>query len=292
MSFRKYLSGLYPYSESSLNEKERHILKWQSLCVGGLQLDEMDTTGVLRLAEVLRSSYAAPTVNNMLRTLEQYYYYLIQQGYRQDHPIRNFRIRTDPKPILRHLLDESDLDTLYRDYSPKGHYRGQFDIYRGRNKAIVGLLIYQGLDSGSLRRLSVADLDMEAGRIHIPKISDYKLSERTLALEAVQIMGLYHYLQETRPALLRLIKIDPDTELLFPTSPHTKFSSLTKKIREQLGVSSLMLIRNSRIALWMKRYNLRQVQYMAGYRTLLSLEKFNGEQIEQLKQAIDKYHPM
>jgi integrase/recombinase XerD len=105
-------------------------------------------------------------------------------------------------------------------------------------------------------------------------------------------MGLYHYLHTTRPALLRLVKAPADTPLLFPTGSRTRFSAITKSIRRQLGVASLILVRNSRIDLWMKRYNLRQVQYMAGYRTLQSLEKFNAGQIEQLKQAIEKYHPL
>lgn len=291
ITFTEYLRGFYPYSDTSLEEKERQIAVWKQACLQGQDLDGMDAVQLLRLLESLRGSYTAHTLNNMLFTLEQYYGYLIETGKRQTHPIAGFRIRTEKKPILRGLLTEEEMNALYAGYSDKGHYRGQFDIYRQRNKAVLGFMVYQGLDSGSLHRLVLKDIDLSRGTVDVPPCSDYKLSKRILTLEAVQIMDLYRYMRETRPALLELVKVPKDTLLLFPASENTGCSKTPKTIRRHLGITDPLLLRNSRIAVWMKRYNLRQVQYMAGYRTLLSLEKFNTGKIEQLKQAIDKYHP-
>jgi integrase/recombinase XerD len=292
VTFTEYLRELYPYSDISLEEKMRQISVWRQACLQGQDLEGMDAVQLLRLIESLRDSYTAQTLNNMLSTLEQYYGYLMETGKRQSHsPVAGFRIRTEKKPILRGLLTEEEMNALYAGYSDRGHHRGQFDAYRQRNKAVLGFMVHQGLDSGSLHRLELKSVDLSKGIVEVSPSSQYKLSKRILTLEAVQIMDLYRYMQETRPALLKLVKAPKDIPLLFPTSANTKFSSITKSIRRHLGIKDPLLLRNSRIALWMKRYNLRQVQYMAGYRTLLSLEKFNTGKIEQLRQAIDKYHP-
>lgn len=89
--------------------------------------------------------------------------------------------------------------------------------------------------------------------------------------------------------LLQLSKTVKETEKLFILSEKTKFSSITKEIRKQINIQSLQQIRNSRINLWFKQYNLREVQYKAGFIYLRSLEYFNQTELENLKQELEKY---
>jgi integrase/recombinase XerD len=51
-------------------------------------------------------------------------------------------------------------------------------------------------------------------------------------------------------------------------------------------------IRASVITHWLKQYNLRQVQYMAGHRFISSTERYLAGQIEELQEEIDNYHPI
>lgn len=115
-------------------------------------------------------------------------------------------------------------------------------------------------------------------------------------------MALNSYVTETRPKLLALVKAKNENQDIFPQSENTRFSSITKSIfkklsaaksRENAGseITSIHQLRISRIALWLKRYNLREVQYKAGYKSLQSLEPFNRDELEKLKEAVEKYHP-
>ncbi|WP_228463859.1 site-specific integrase [Chryseobacterium bernardetii] len=165
--------------------------------------------------------------------------------------------------------------------------KGQFELYGKRNIIILGLMIYQALNTGSLRELKVKDIDLEKGIIKVPEATENRLKERVLPLEASQILELYKYVTETRPELLQISKTVNETEKLFIISKNTRFiSSITSEIRKQINIESLQQIRNSRINLWLKQYNLREVQYKAGFRYLRSLEYFNQTELENLNRRL------
>lgn len=49
-------------------------------------------------------------------------------------------------------------------------------------------------------------------------------------------------------------------------------------------------LRASIIVKWLNPYNLRQVQYMTGHRFVSSAEKYKQSDLEDLKEAINKFH--
>lgn len=51
-------------------------------------------------------------------------------------------------------------------------------------------------------------------------------------------------------------------------------------------------VRASVITAWFKTHNLRQVQYMAGQRYVCSTERYQLNNLEGLKDQVDKYHPL
>jgi integrase/recombinase XerD len=57
-------------------------------------------------------------------------------------------------------------------------------------------------------------------------------------------------------------------------------------------VRSCRHIRQSVITHWLKMYDIREVQYMAGHKRISSTEWSQVGQLEDLKVAIDKYHPL
>jgi len=57
-------------------------------------------------------------------------------------------------------------------------------------------------------------------------------------------------------------------------------------------ISSGKVIRSTVIAEWLKGYDIRIVQYMAGHRWVSSTERYNVFNLEELKESLKKYHPM
>lgn len=291
MNFKAYLKTQKRYSENTLNEKEKQLQNWQQYCGTNQSFETITTAELLKIVELQKRKYQPQTLNNQLLTIEQYFFYLIEKGIRKEHPLKNFRIKTEKKPLVKGLLTEEELNKIYENYPTKGHYGGRFDVYKQRNKVILGLMIYQGLSSGSIEQIELKDIDLEKGTIYIAEQLKTRLNPRNLPLEAVQIIELNTYLIHTRSKLLELIKTDAGTTKLIPLGNHTKFSSITKNIKKQTELQDIQQLRNSRIALWLKQYNVRVVQYKSGYRRLLSLEQFKQDELESLKQAVAKYHP-
>lgn len=294
MNFKEWLEQNYRYSKRTLAEKQRQVKVWQSLCSKHQTLETLNRSELLKIVEILKNKYNSQTLNSQLKTIEQYFYFLTESGKRKDHPLKNFRIKTEKKPLLKGFLTEEELNQLYDKFPDKGHFKGQFDVYARRNKVILGLIVYQALNTGSLEKLEVKNLDLEKGTIHIPA-TDHKLNPRKLPLEAVQVLSLKSYLEKDRSQLLELTTANKDSQKLFPKSEKTEFSSVTgsilKRLKKQTDITSLYQIRISRIALWLQQYNLREVQYKAGYKSLQSLEAFDRDALEELKEAVEKYHP-
>lgn len=287
--FLKYLKDNYHYAERTLIEKKKQVVAWKKLYSKKQNFDRITTQELLKIIELQQKKYQLNTINTQIRSIEQYFEYLQFTGKRKDHPLKNFRIKTPKKALITGFLNEEELRILEENFRKRKYKKGQFSLFGKRNRIILGLIIYQALNTGSLRELKVDDIDLEKGMIRVPEATENRLKERILPLKASQILELYKYINETRLELLQLSKTVKETEKLFILSEKTRFSSITSEIRKQINVQSLQQIRNSRINLWLKQYNLREVQYKAGFRYLRSLEYFNQTELENLKQELEKY---
>ena len=68
---------------------------------------------------------------------------------------------------------------------------------------------------------------------------------------------------------------------------------LMKELHKQnKQVESVKQIRASVITGWLKNYNLREVQYFAGHRYVSSTESYLINDLEDLKEDINRYHPI
>jgi integrase len=293
MTFKEYLQSQYHYSDRTLQEKEKHILSWQKRCSKYQKLAQLTQKELFKIIALKQKIYKPTTINYLLKTLEQYYYYLLKIGAIETHPLKEFRIKTPKNPILKDFLREEELTNIYQKMPLKGHYSGQFDHFAHRKRVIVGLLVYQGLTTADLGKIALKDIDLEKGTIEIIQANNYKFNSRKLSLSPNQILELHHYITQTRGKIVQLLK-QTDNQKLFPFSHKSEVKSLVKGIKNTINkyykINDLHQIRYSRIALWLKVYNPREVQYRAGYKSLLSLEKFQQDQLENLKQAVAKHH--
>lgn len=295
MTFKDYLQTRYRYNQESLDRKEKHIQNWQKLCSKTQKLEDLNTVEVLKIIEIQKNKYINQVVNSHLYSLEQYYFYLIQIGKRKTHPIKNFRIKTPKPKLITSFFTEKELVEIYENFPKTGHFAGIFDCYAKRNKVMLGLLVFQGLESGTLKALEVHHIDLEKGIIQVPSTTEHKLNPRKLPLESIQIIALQEYMNHSRNEIIKHNKSPENTTKLFPQSVQNKGSAMTrsilKKVQKEFKISSLKQIRDSRIALWLKQYNIREVQYKSGYKKFASLEKYNQTALESLQEALAKYHP-
>lgn len=237
-----------------------------------------------------------------LRGVKKYFNFLIQKEERQDNPAEFIQLKGLKRKTLYDILNRQELDKLYHSYTlpdeeskdkNQNWFRAKV-LAQKRNKVILGLMLYQGLDSRDLKLLVLQDIKLKEGKIFIP--GTRKSNERELKLEALQIMDVMEYLLTTRKELLQLT--GKQSEHLFisiGTSERVAniMSYLVKRLSQlNKKVTSVKQLKASVIVHWLKLYNLRQVQYMAGHRYVSSTESFLVNEMEGMIEDIEKYHPI
>lgn len=152
----------------------------------------------------------------------------------------------------------------------------------------------KGINSTELIDLKPEDIKLREGMIYVPR--NRRSNERELKLEAVQILEMQEYLLKTRAEILAITQ--KESEQLFislgkSASLYHTISKLTQTIKKQNPrIEDLQQIRASVIVKWLNNYNLRQAQYMAGHRFVSSTEKYKQSDLEDLKEDINKFHPL
>ena len=249
------------------------------------------------IEELKKTGIAIRTLQGYIGKLKIYFNYLQEGNYRTDNPITNINIKGKVKTVLGNLLTADELEDLYYSYETK-----EEDLARKRNKIIIGLLVYQGLQTKELQYLKEEHIELYKGKIHIP--GSTKTNGRTLELKPWQLMELMEYLQKIRPQMsLRGTKQPfnikhPSTDnLFFSNYGNTNLHNVLKKISDELKLinynyQNAIQIRNSVIVNWLKQHNLRKTQYLAGHRYISSTERYQQDNLEELHDMVNTFHPI
>ena len=253
----------------------------------GTTKETIDYKTFLKYVEELKKTgIKIRTVKTYIGNLKIYFNYLQEENYRADNPITNINIKGTVKTVINNLLTADELEDLYYSYETK-----EDDLARKRNKIIIGLLVYQGLQSKELQYLKEEHVELYKGKINIP--SSKKTNGRTLELKPWQLMELMEYVQQIRP------QITPKGEESLFTSSYgnSNLSNVLKKISEELKLinynyQNAIQIRNSVIVNWLKQYNLRKTQVLAGHRYISSTERYRQDNLESLHEMINNFHPI
>ncbi|MHA7060240.1 tyrosine-type recombinase/integrase, partial [Aquimarina sp. M1] len=209
-----------------------------------------------------------------------------------DNPIEDTIIRGVQRDINYTLLDPEELEDLYYSYQ-SDNVTNKYQHYTAkRNKIIVGFMIYQGLKTEDLKSLKQEHLQIHKGKLYVP--SRKKSNARELELKPWQMMSCLEYQNDVRKELVKRLKNYEDTSQLFP---YTDRFTMTPTIMKQLKrynqkVSSTKQIRASVITNWLSQYNLRKVQYLAGHRYISSTERYLQDDLENLHEIVNNYHPI
>lgn len=298
MEFNEYLQ-LKGYSSKTIityAEATANFLKWcgQENISDAAEVSHNDIIAYIK--HCTDRGVSQKTAAHYILSIKQYYNYLIKEDVAKENPCSYIVIKGIKRKILYDIIPFEQLEKLYHSYTTNAAHNW-FEVTRKRNKVMLGLLIYQGLQSEELSRLEVQDLQLREGKITIHGAK--RSATRTMKLETQQAFELMDYINDTRKGLLHYgHKTPQDTTALFITAHKAKriesnaISMLLQQVQTiNSKVTSINQIRASVIVHWLKLYNLRKVQYLAGHKYISSTEAYKSNNLEDLKEDISKYHP-
>ena len=288
--YKNYLEkkGYTTKSIPTYLKTQSQFIEW---CIKfGTTAETIDYKIFLKYIEHLRERNLKPrTLKGYVSNLKIYFNYLTEENYRQENSIQNINIKGVKKEVIHNLLSQDELEDLYQSYNVEIGNR----LARKRNKIMLGLLIYQGLTTQNLQQLQVENIQLYKGKIDL--LGTKKSNGRLLELKPWQLMELMEYIKEIRVQILE--QTSKETEQLFlPLGSSLKLhNSLSKIVKELKKINNKFIdikqIRTSVIVNWLKQYNLRKVQYLAGHRYISSTERYQQDDLESLHKTINMFHP-
>ena len=300
-SFEDYLFSK-GYSSSSVHRYVNNVEGFISWIESeNILLETVSHNDILDYIRHKRTAVQQNTINYILNALKKYFEWQIEKGELSVNPAAQITVKGIKRRKLYDILTKPELESLYHQYQfEEDQQKAKQNWYKAsqlgfmRNKVMIGLLVYQGVTAGELKKLTLKDLNLREGIIKIP--SSRRSNERTLTLQSVQMLDLMQYSLKTREEILQLT--GKESEKLFTTTGKgSSLQNVLKKLPKELQAidikaQNLKQIRTSVITHWLKSYNLREVQYMAGHRYISSTENYLINDLEGLQEDIIKFHPI
>lgn len=225
--------------------------------------------------------------NTTLASIKAYYNFLVEENEINEHPCSTFYLdeRRPTGKDFGSLLSMEEMELLLTLKEER------YNHVANKNKAIIGLLIYQGLTSQELVELRLKDVDLEEGVVFIK--GSGKNKSRSISLKPSQISFLIKYIDNDRKHLLK-----SETQTLFISMRGVGMSvdglhSLIERLNGAIDKPiSPMTIRNSVISHWLnvRKFPLEDVQVMAGHRYPSSTEKYIHPDIQEQREAVTRLH--
>lgn len=231
------------------------------------------------------------SVEHEIGIIRLYFDYLVHKDYINLNPICDKFYKAD-SDFIHQLLSKEELQELYLCFPTLEVKHPSCKSVAIRNKVIIGLVVFQALDTTTIKNLSITDIDLNNHKIHVSGTK--RSNARNLDLNSFQLSVLRQYIDEDRTILQK--KINCFTEALFPLNTH-RFSCLTADITKKLKmlnlkVTNLRQLRASVLTLWVMKHDLRKVQIMAGHRYISTTENYLKNDLNSLQEATEMYHPM
>ncbi len=300
-NFTDYLiaKGYSRLTTQGILKDSRCFIKWLQL--SNIEPDTLHYNDITAyLSEIKARGVSLRTQQTYLINTGHYLNYLVQAEIIPYNPALALHLKNVRHKHLYTVFTPEELERMYMNYPielpEKKHnpFRRLNELSRKRNKVIIGFIIYQGLDTADISVLKAQHLQLQQGKLHVP--AGRRSNERSLTLEARQVMELYDYLYETRKALLQKTKKQSEF-LIVSSGPAANIYKVMQEVLRHLKqknphIKSLDQLRASVITNWLKQYNKRKVQYMAGHRYISSTEHYEANNIEALQEDVEKYYPV
>lgn len=297
--FTAYLQqkGLSESSISFYSYQVDRFLEW-------LECDALNaqTKDVLRYLDYLQNTRSVQNITrrNHLISIHHYFEFI-----GLPNVTAFIKIQGTKKQRLHHIFSLEELTELYDTFHTVHIQNFDADNYKAsiltqwRNYTMLGLLVFQGLQTNELDTLKVDDLDLIKATVHVtPKNS--KGNARTLSLNATQIGAFMYYVQNIRPQFLA-----ENTDKLFLPTPSylrpedrhkTSIMPALRSLNKQLKAlnkdfQKMTQLRASVITHWIKTHGLRKAQVLAGHKSIVSTEEYVHNDLESLIDDINNFNP-
>lgn len=255
----------------------------------GMHLHECSYSDMLDFVkEVRKEGFSIDHESRYVQAVKQLYASEIINGRMTGNPVGGMIIKGRIKRLPHNLLTPEQLQSIYHSYAPNTDYQI-------RNKVILGLYINQGLMRTDINRLEMQDINLEKGTIRIRK--NIKLSERTLALAAYQVLILNDYISRVRPQLLKQSEYQKGDRLFFTYANGQTMNECLRKLIQVLkkrnaNLKTFSQIRSSVLSQWVKEKPIREAQYMAGHSSIVSTQVYKDVSMQDLQASLNEYHPL
>jgi site-specific recombinase XerD len=227
------------------------------------------------------------TIQLYLNVIRHLYDHLIEQEKTEVNPVTGIKVQGVKRKALYHIFRPEELHAIYNSYQDES-LKGK------RNKIMLSLLVYQGVKTEELIKMEVQDVKLKEGKVEIP--GGNKSDRRLLQLESHQVLEFYDYVNNTRKEILT--KSGQKTDKLFVgmeggnSLDGCMFRLMFWLKKNNKLIVNAKQLRASVIVKWLKMYNLRKVQYMAGHRYISSTESYQQSEMEGLTEEVNKFHPL
>ncbi len=225
------------------------------------------------------------TKTRILASLRCYYRFLVSKGLAKKNPVENVKIEKLEKK-LPGVLDANEIVLLL----------SQPDVqdYKGiRDKAMLELLYATGIKVSELIELSVSDVNLQVGILHLH--SDKK--ERVIPIYPAAVKSVAEYLVNVRPAIV----MDEDEERLFTnmTGHHMSrqgFWKIIKHYAQTAGIKKDITphtLRHSFAAHLLENgAKLSDIKEMLGHSDISSTQVYAQLMKNKYAAAYSKFHPL
>jgi site-specific recombinase XerD len=288
MSFNQYLKRL-EQSSNSIASCERAVnlfLNWMNK--QAIQPEQGSYADVLAYMKYCQKNGTTQrTIQNYVNMIRHFYDHLIEQKQIEINPASGIKVQGVKRKSLYHIFKSEELHAIYNSYQDES-LKGK------RNKIMLSLIVYQGTKTEELNKLEVKDVKMKEGKIEIP--GGLRSEGRILKLESHQVLEFYDYVNNTRKEILSTSGQQTDKLFVSIEGGDSLDSCMHRLLfwvrRKNKLVVNAKQLRASVIVKWLKIYNLRKVQYMAGHRYISATEAYKQNEMEGLTEEVNQFHPL
>ncbi len=288
MNFIDYLKskGMTPRTIINFNRVIAIFLNW--LEKEQIEQEQVSYTDILSfMKHCQKQGTTQRTVQIYLNDIRHFYDHLIEEGRKEVNPVTGIKVQGVKRKILYHIFEPHELHAIYNSYQDES-LKGK------RNKIMLSLLVYQGVKTEELDRLEVQDVNLREGKIEIH--GGPKSERRLLQLESHQVLEFYDYINNTRKEILAQSKQQTDKLFVSIEGGDSLNSCMTRLMywlrRKNKLIVNAKQFRASVIVKWLRIYNLRKVQHLAGHRYISSTESYQQSEMEGLTEEVNKFHPL
>ena len=288
ISFKKYLHQ-YGHTDKTIKS---YLHAYKIITNDNPQLYSYKFKDVINYLNEKSKEYSnGNTKVYILNGLKKYFDYLIEIGKRDDHPCLNLQIRNQRRKEIIHqdLFTSKELELLLEREE-------RYEDLKQRNRVVMSLLIYQGLNSAEISNLNLSHIDLDSGVVFIK--ASKKIGQRHIELVNKQYRLFDTYLNEGRKSLHR-DTIPTNAFVLGKLGTRISVDDIHYLVSTLKGLFpdrnlTPTTIRQSVIANWLneKKIPLEQAQLMSGQKWISTTVKYRQNNIEEQRELMNKWFPI